>query len=468
MNRLAKIVVALAIAASLMAFAAPPAAPAQAGTAQTYIVLYKQKAVPANAGSVIAEAGGALIYRYEKIGVAIVRSDSASFRDEILRDKKVMGATSTAGFVVPLGDGLTAIDAADAPASNDDPLANEQWDMRQIHVPEAHAITTGSPAVVVGDIDSGVDYNHPDLAANIDFERSVSCIGGVPNPDPAAWEDNNGHGTHTAGTIAAAKNGVGIVGVAPDVKIAAIKGCTDAGYCWPEDIVCSFMWAAEHQIDVTNNSYYVDPYEFNCHNDPEQRAIWKAIHRAVRYAQSQGVTVVTSAGNSNIDLAHPGGGITNACDDLPVELAGVIGVSANGNLLQKSYYSSHGVGAVDVVAPGGDAYFQRTDEAPNGRVLSTIPTKFGSYGWGQGTSMASPHVAGVAALIISQYGKMMPGRVQAHITQTADPQECPPNPFVPGGYTSLTAYCQGGRGYNSFYGHGQVNAFNAVTHRPGR
>lgn len=81
--------------------------------------------------------------------------------------------------------------------------------------------------------------------------------------------------------------------------------------------------------------------------------------------------------------------------------------------------------------------------------------------------MASPHAAGVAALIISQYGKMPQGKVQAMLTQTADPIACPPNPFNPGPPFNFLATCEGGNGYNGFYGHGQVNAFNAVTHAPG-
>jgi subtilisin family serine protease len=142
----------------------------------------------------------------------------------------------------------------------------------------------------------------------------------------------------------------------------------------------------------------------------------------------------------------------------------VIGVSANGNLQQKSYYSSFGMGAIQVVAPGGDSRFQRTTAAPRGTVLSTYPPN--RYVFLQGTSMASPHVAGVAALIISQFGHMPQGKVQAMLTQTADPQPCPPNPFNPGGTGAWLATCQGGDGYNSFYGHGQVNALSAVTHAP--
>ena len=156
--------------------------------------------------------------------------------------------------------------------------------------------------------------------------------------------------------------------------------------------------------------------------------------------------------------------VTNACVVIPVEISGVIGVTANGNLMQKSYYSSYGVGVVQVVAPGGDSRYQRTPAASRGTVYSTYPTN--RYAYAQGTSMASPHVAGVAALIVSQFGKMPQGRVQAFLTGTADPVACPPNPFDPSGTGSYLATCQGGAGYNGFFGHGQVNAFNAVTHTP--
>lgn len=102
--------------------------------------------------------------------------------------------------------------------------------MVQIGAPEAHAVTGGSPSVVVGDIDTGLDFTHPDLAPNVDFATSVSCLGGSPNTAPSAWNDDNGHRTHTAGTIAAAANGIGIVGVAPNVRIAGIKAGNTDGF----------------------------------------------------------------------------------------------------------------------------------------------------------------------------------------------------------------------------------------------
>lgn len=355
-----------------------------------------------------------------------------------------------------------------------DALSGLQWDMVQIHVPEAHALNSGSPSVVVGDIDTGLDYTHPDLIANVDFANSVSCVGGVPDQNPAAWMDNNGHGTHTAGTIAAAANGIGIVGVAPNVNIAAIKAGNDDGFFFPEAVVCAFMWAGDHRLPVTNNSYFADPWLFNCRNDAERCAIWKAGQRAIRYAMQQGVGVVAAQGNENLDLSKqnidtispdfpPGSAqereVGNACIVIPVEIPGVIGVTANGYNLEKSYYSSYGVGVAQLTAPGGDRLFQ-IPPTGNGRVLSTFP---GGYAYAQGTSMAAPHAAGVAALILSQFGTMPPGVLQAMLTQTADPQPGPPSPFKPCPPFIFEATCEGGNVYNGFYGYGQVNALTAVT-----
>ncbi|GAA4565502.1 S8 family serine peptidase [Micromonospora coerulea] len=514
---------AAAVTAALVG--APPAgaAPATAdGPARTYLVLYKQTAVPSDAADTVRDAGGEIVAAYDAIGALVARSGYSGFADAMQKDVKVEGASATDRFGVQVGDVQAdghdeqAPELPNSPATDGDNLSPLQWDMRQISTPQAHAVTGGSRTVVVGDIDTGLDFTHPDIAPNYSAADSADCSSGAPAP-LRPGNDVNGHGTHTAGTIAAASNGIGIVGVAPNVRIAGIKSSTDAGFFFPEMVVCSFMWAAERHLDVTNNSYFADPFLFNCRNDKAQHAIWKAEQRAIRHAMNQGVTVVAAAGNESEDLSHPGidttspdfppgteqtRDVTNACVVVPVEIPGVIGVSANGHNEQadsdegpdylKSFYSSYGVSAVDVVAPGGDSVYGRNAEAPNGRVLSTYPATTpclrrevdpnepsAVYCYLQGTSMASPHVAGVAALVVSRYGdlqnpqngKMRPGQVEQYVTQTADPQPCPAS--VPAGYETVTTSlgepqaCQGGPGFNSWYGKGQVNALRAVTHDTG-
>ncbi|WP_176445497.1 S8 family peptidase [Blastococcus mobilis] len=509
---------------------AATAAPAgTTGETENYLVLFKGSSSPRDAESIVTRAGGTVVANYAEIGVLVARSNNTAFDETVRANDKVEGASATTDFatrletVEPDQDGAPSGpqpgDLPNAPATDADTFSPLQWDMRQIQAPEAHAITGGSEAVVVGTIDTGVDYRHPDLRANISDAHSANCLGGKPVPGAAAADDDNGHGTHTAGTIAAASNGKGIVGVAPNVQIASIKAATAEGYFFVEAVVCAFMWAAEQKIDVTNNSYFVDPFLFNCRNDEEQRAIWKAVQRAVRYAMQEGVTVVASEGNNSEDLSHPSQDrtspdyppgnevereVTNACVVLPVELPGVIGVTATGSTVQdtsagqypdnlKSFYSSYGVSTADVAAPGGDSVFF-TPDSVNGRVLSTYPANqpctrskqeptgeptypVATYCYLQGTSMAGPHVAGVAALVISRFGdletpqngKLRPTQVEQLIQQTADPQSCPET--LPARYETVGAgsesgtppTCQGGDGHTSWYGTGQVDALAAVT-----
>jgi len=496
----------LAILASIamvaLLLAVPGVRAADTGTAQTYLVVFRAQALPSNAAASINAAGGTVVNSYPQIGVVIAQSSSATFRSSVMRNASIQGASATAAFATHVSDGVagTQSDASspvvNTPVSDTDSLSGLQWDMRQIHTPEAHAITGGSPSVVVGDIDTGLDYTHPDLAANVDDADSVNCVSGVPVPGSVAAMDDNGHGTHTAGTIAAAANGIGIVGVAPNVKIAGIKAGNADGFFFPEAVVCAFMWAGTHHIPVTNNSYFADPYLFNCKNDPVQRAIWIAEQRAILFAESKGTVVVAAEGNQADDLAHPTQDATspddttpilrtvrNNCAVVPVEVQGVVGVTADGNLLQKSFYSSYGVGSANVSAPGGDSILQLTSDAPNGRVLSSWPASLltvtclparrvvdvsgATYCYQQGTSMASPHVAGVAALIES-VGVTRRGAVAAALENTADPIACPTPEvlaeyaFFPSLDNGAPQTCQGGLGYNSWYGKGQVNALSAI------
>lgn len=488
----------LALASILLAAIIAGASSAVAGAAveHTYVVLYHSGASTAKATQTVQRAGGTLVANYAQIGVVVARSSDLGFADSVSSAAGVDRAAAT----TKLGAALKPSEAdaggplpESAPATDSDTLSGLQWDMRQIHTPEAHAITGGSRQILVGDVDTGLDFTHPDIAPNYDAANSTDCSSGAPAP-LLPGNDANGHGTHTAGTIAAASNGTGIVGVAPNVKIAGIKSSNDDGFFFPEMVVCSYMWVATHGIDVTNNSYFADPWLYNCRNDPEQRAIWTAERRAIKYAQSQGTVVVASEGNESTDLSHPQVDlispdfppgseqerqITNACSVVPVEVPGVVGVTATGNLQLKSFYSSYGISTADVAAPGGDSILQRTAAAPNGRVLSTFPnaafcrptrtvvdpTTGAKYCYLQGTSMAGPHVAGVAALVMSQTGKR--GNAAATVVQQAtNPLPCPSDMSI---YTPFPQSsgepqeCTGGLNHNSFYGSGEVDALKAVS-----
>jgi subtilisin family serine protease len=492
-----RLLVVLAIAVLAAGLIPAVAFATSSATEQTYLVLYKAGNTPKDAATQLSRSGATIVANYSAIGVVIARSSDPAFANSIRGTSGVEGAAATAAFATGLGDDQLSADevesAITAPVTDSaEPLWPLQWDMMQINTPDAHAITGGSASVLVGDIDTGLDFTHPDLAPNYDAANSADCTSGAPTP-LLPGNDVNGHGTHTAGTIAAAANGIGIVGVAPNVRIAGIKSGNNAGYFFPEAVICGFMWAADHGMKVTNNSYFADPWLFNCANDPIQRAIWKAEQRAINYAQSKGVTVVAAAGNQADDLAHPTQDVTspdfppatavtrevtNACKVVPTEIPGVVSVSATGPTRMKSFYSSYGQGVIDVAAPGGDS--RNIDGTVNGRVLSTYPLAApclrlvvdisgAHYCYLQGTSMASPHVAGLAALIWSSHPNATQGSVAALLGLTATPEACPD--------TSLPLYatfpaldngapqtCTGGTGNNSFYGAGIVDALSAITH----
>jgi subtilisin family serine protease len=463
---------AVALAAMAAAGAVALGQPAAAtGTPQNYLVLAPQGAGVAQATARVQASGGTVLASYSQIGVLVARADRSDFATAVLGDG-VQSAAATTGLATVAEDATEATETADAA------LLPQQWDMRAIQVAEAHAVTAGSPDVVVGVLDSGIDDGHPDLASQVEDSLSASCVGGVVDTSPAAWRPTViDHGTHVAGTIGASHSGpgTGMVGVAPGVRLASVKVVTDDGFIYPEAAVCGFMWAATHGFDVTNNSYFIDPWEFNCRNDVRQRPAWVAMQRAIRYSAQQGVVNVASAGNSQYDLQHkfidpnsPDDGssppeervINGACLDLPTEAPGVISVPATGPTGLTSFYSNYGLGVVEVAAPGGDSRVPGTE--PNGRVFSTVFNN--GYGFKQGTSMAGPHVAGVVALVRSLHPTMSPSAVTALLERTADARACPAGgAYTPPGAGVVTHFCYGSTANNGFYGHGIVNAYQAVT-----
>jgi subtilisin family serine protease len=398
---------------------------------------------------------------------------------------------------------------------NAEPLGVCQWDMALINATEdgSYARATGK-GVTVGVIDGGVDFTHPDVAPNLDVGLSCSFIfDDTPTADPSeiangecsnkgAVQDLYGHGTHVASSIAAPINGIGIAGVAPEATIVGLKACTIGGYCFADSVAAALRYAGDEQLDIVNLSLFADPYLYYCKSEAEQRAILKELEAAARYARQRGVLVVTSAGNEQADLQHPGlddvspdwppGSaeeryVRNNCRVAPTELPGVLTVSATGPVGYPGYglwiadYSSVGMSRVDVAAPGGD-YFRATgtrQDAILGAItstsvgglwdildfISTLPGQEGMavvdqgarYGYLNGTSMASPHAAGVAALVKEMHPEWGPGDVKAAVQRSAQHLDCPPD-WEPLGAGDERERCYGGGGRTSFFGHGLVDA----------
>lgn len=470
-------VLALAGTLSPVLARAGPAPPdcASTGRLLRYVVLFDTETPEQRAAQAVRAACGTSTAYYPQIGVGVATSAEPTFAARF-GPARAYSAQAEA-VITPRRAELTSpavlSTAARLPgvvqALRVDRSA-EQWDMELIHAPQARAINPGRPEVLVGVLDSGVDATHPGLTAAVDPTRSAGCLSGKPDQAPGAWSPSTSvHGTHVAGTIAAADDGRGIAGVAPGVRLASVKIVDDDGFIYPEYAVCGFMWAARQQMRIANSSYSLDPWLLTYSDVPGQAVAYEAVRRAVQYATAHGVLSVAAAGNERMDLANPRQDLRSPdnapdprprpvdkhCGVLPAELPGVVAVSAVGAQRVKAGYSSYGLGVVAVTAPGGD-WAQPSGVSSSGCVLSTVP---GGYGYACGTSMAAPHVSGVAALLASVRPEAGPQELATLLRQQADPLPCP----APSTDRNNSDDTCTGETDNGFYGHGLVDALRAVT-----
>lgn len=557
------LLVSTAAAVPAMAAPAAPAARSTAATdSTTYLVLAEKGADEAAVRAAITAAGGKVTHVNTAIGLYTVDAPRGSFaktatdaqsvrgvasnrvigrapHDAVARTENVEKALDDRSAArrpnLPYGPGgrpLTPVQG--------DPLSGLQWDMAMIDAWRAQRYATGR-GVKVGIMDTGVDASHPDIAPRFDYRLSRNftkddpSIDGSCESDPdgscddPATVDENEHGTHVAGTIASPRNGIGIVGVAPEADIVNLRVGQDSGYFFLAPTVDALTYAGDHGIDVVNMSYYIDPWLFNCASNPadsaqeqaEQRTIIEATNRALDYARGKGVTLVAAAGNEHTDLDHPTVDATspdlpadaartrqidNTCLSMPSEGNGVLGVSSVGPTGLKADYSNWGAQAIGVAAPGGyyrDNYNTPAYMTPGNLILAPMPKALAQatgdldpatgaststfivsqcpagkdscayYQYLQGTSMASPHAAGVAALAVSRWGKrdrvnggltLDPAWTVSILKRTATNTICPAPVFdYPDRPDSYTATCTGTIRQNSFYGEGIVDALAAVT-----
>jgi lantibiotic leader peptide-processing serine protease len=556
-----------ALSATTAVDVAAAGSPALGGHARTYVVVFDSGASTRQATRSIQAAGGTVERVNSAVGVATVRSTNADFAADAAARPGIEGAAANRSIgrapresrTRPEREQIERLDAArqasrgeqpTVPAApvTGDPLASLQWDMQMIHATAdgSYREQQGSRDVRVGIMDTGVDASHPDIAPNFDFALSRNftvddpIIDGACDTDPdgsctdPATVDEDGHGTHVAGTIGAALNGIGIAGVAPKVDLVNLRAGQDSGIFFIQPFVDALTYAADHGIDVVNMSFYIDPWLYNCAANPadspdeqaQQRAIIAATQRAVDYARARGVAIIAAAGNEHTDLGNPTSDpgspdyppnsshprtVDNRCLAMPTEADGVVAVSSVGPSGRKAYYSNYGTEQTDVAAPGGDFLdFPSTDryKTPGNLILAPYPEAVGRaagdidadgnptspfvvkdtehgqtayYQYLQGTSMATPHAVGVAALIVSQYGTpdarngglTLPAAETGRLLQrTATHTACPqPRLYVydsPDLTSAYNAYCMGGPWRNGFYGDGVVDALSAIHALGGR
>jgi subtilisin family serine protease len=447
--------VALTVLASLTVFA--PAASAAApcdttSTAYTYVVLYQPETPSRFVDAELRAKCGTKLTYYSEIGVAVASSRNADFADRIGVFRAYSGGKDVASQTSSLS--VRRLEDTASVAATADDLSAQQWDMRAIHAPEANKIYQGSPAVTVGVLDSGILASHPALSAAVDPAASAGCVTGAPDTTPASWAPTTSdHGTHVAGTIAGKDPARGFTGIAPGVRLASVKVVNDDGFIFPESAICGFMWAGRHRFAVTNNSYFIDPGMFYCPKQPGDAAAYEAVRRAITFATRHGVLSVAAAGNSGFDIPkqttdpirpHP---VDSSCAILPEGIDGVVAVSAVGFAGTKSSFSNYG--DITVTAPGGD--FSQAPPDGQGGVCPLSTTVFGGdYGTKCGTSMASPHAVGVAALLASRFPGAPPSLLTRLLEFEADPVAC------------SDTVCTGPARDNSYYGHGLVDALHAV------
>lgn len=418
--------------------AAAVATSAFADDGRYIIVMNKSSGIPAGLEADIAAAGATLVRTLPEVGIAIATSSDPSFADAAKAFGGVADAGPVATHTVP--DAFEADQPEMGPTAADD-LYNSGlvWGVDRVHAPDAWANGhTGSHDTVVAVIDTGIASNHPDLAPNI---VDMKCFASGPCLPYPSFSD---HGTHVAGTVAAAFDGGRVVGVAPEIGLAGYNVFEPIPGCG----VCAFSdsrWAA--MIDAANNGYDVISMSlgstgaFGGKGSNELAAFVRAEKRVAKFVNKQGTVMVASAGNSNLDL---NGTIIHLPGDIPhIMNVGATGIQPGArypfpnSFDIRAFYSNFGA-ALTIAGPGGDCgEISGCSGAGNAGfpwfeflVLSTVVTEDPvcaatascpvGYGWKGGTSMATPHVSAVAGLVRDANPGLSPNQVESTVKRTAE------------------------------------------------
>jgi subtilisin family serine protease len=443
--------------------------------ARTYrlTVVFKSATLPADAERSITEAGGTVNALLPEVGTIVATGPASLIKALNARDD-IAAASPTFRMTIDAPQRSDLVEAttgkrAKGQAVNQaaaDLYQKYQWDIKQVtNDGGSWAINPGSHQTVVAVVDTGINYTHPALSANFLGGRNFVDDDGDGAVDPNAYMDLNGHGSHCAGAIAG--NGR-ILGVGPELGIRAYRVLDANGSGYGSDILQGMLAAVLDDVDVISMSlggyYNITPYYWT---DPDTGVQYKfqdvadylLYQRVVDFAMKNDVVVVASAGNDAIDITNPtvatailneeygpdGWFFRGATQKAPAELTGVVCVSATGPDYSPASYTNYGPGAIDVSGPGGD--FPNYPNPGWWLDMCLSANEIGSYTWMAGTSMSTPKVAAVAALVIDQArqsgAELTPSQVIAILQQSA--------------------IDMGKTGCDAWYGSGFVNAANALN-----
>lgn len=392
---------------------------AAAAAPSRYLVVATGNDTSAARAAVTAN-GGTVVYDLSSIGVVVASADSAGFAAAVAAAPGVLSAdadpdiqwipsepTADASGITPSTDGV-----------NTEPYNAYLWNLRQVHADVTAANGDQGQGAVVAVIDSGINTGHVDLHDNIDFVHSRAFVPSTDTSTGYAFEDDNFHGSHVACIIAGEINGKGVQGVAPKAKLISLKTQSKSGSGSFGNVIAALEYATSLGIvDVINMSLGATfPRSNKGGNggggpDNSTGHFLAALNRAINHATQAGILVVSAAGNNGADL-------NGQLWSIPAQSGNGIAVSATGpdglaNFDRLASYSNYGASVVDLAAPGGDAVNAAT--YPLDMVLScgnrAASSTGNSYFFAAGTSMAAPHVAGAAAVVVGKYGRIGAARI---------------------------------------------------------
>jgi subtilisin family serine protease len=471
-----------------------------AAAERSYVILASSGTLRAGLAQEVAAAGGTDISALDGIGVVIAMSSDPNFA---AKAAKISGVRSVAldrmvQWAAPtqVSDEIVAdesgVDAQAVSVGAAETFRAVQWAPDAVNAPAAWGAGYQGLNARVAILDGGIRSTHIDIAPNLDVARSTSFTcprpapvppDTVPGPAPVNCPGKNipfnsdtgtfWHGTHVAGIVAAPANNIGTVGIAPKATLIGVKVLHNGGgyFSW---IIRGIVYAATPISEGGAGAHIINmSIGATFKREGGDAHLMNAVSRATSYANQRGVTVVAAAGNEAVDLDH-----ARHVVSIPAQSVGVLAVSALGpkgwalpgpavSLDRPASYTNYGQSAIHLAGPGGDSQlFDTTLTAPKQPVcqkprfpsgtivqfcwvldMVMAPCRGGgtsnsSYCWAAGTSMASPAVAGVAALIVGKYGPMHPAQLRAILERSADDL--------------------GKTGNDDFYGGGRVNGGRAV------